>query len=100
MGIFDSYRAIGRINALIKQLEPKLDYISNEIQYPLTANVVRLRAECMAVSVLMDEIFNIIEHSSRSVSLAPYYLHGQKCEIQDVGIYAAILIERAKGFLE
>ena len=34
MGFFSNYNAIGRINALIKQLEPKLDYIAGELQYP------------------------------------------------------------------
>ena len=38
MGFFSNYNAIGRINALIKQLEPKLDYIASELQYPYSAN--------------------------------------------------------------
>lgn len=78
MGFFSNYNAIGRINALIKQLEPKLDYIASELQYPYSANKERLRVECGTVSVLMSEIADIVQSSGRSVFLAPYYFKGKK----------------------
>ena len=56
MGFFSNYKAIGRINVLIKQLEPKLDYIARELQFPSSVNRERLRVECGTVTVLMSEI--------------------------------------------
>ena len=55
MGFFSNFGAIGKINTLIKQLEPKLDYIASELNYPHSANRERLRVECGTVSVLMGE---------------------------------------------
>lgn len=42
MGFFSNYNAIGRINVLIKQLEPKLDYkqVSYNIPIQPTSNVL------------------------------------------------------------
>ncbi len=99
MGFFSNYKNIGRINTLITQLEPKLDYIAHEINYPVSANVVRLKSECMTVAVLMNEILEIMSHSGRSVILAPYYLHDQKCNIQDICMYASALIEKAERIM-
>lgn len=42
MGFFSNFGSIGKINTLIKQIEPKFDYIYGEIQYPQTANRARL----------------------------------------------------------
>ena len=99
MGFFSNYNAIGRINALIKQLEPKLDYIAGELQYPYSINKERLRVECGTVSVLMGEITDILQNSGRSVFLAPYYLKGQKISIMDLNGIAASLVQQAEELL-
>lgn len=52
MGFFSNFGSIGKINTLIKQIEPKFDYIYGEIQYPQTANRARLQVECGTISVL------------------------------------------------
>lgn len=99
MGFFSNYNAIGRINALIKQLEPKLDYIASELQYPYSANKERLRVECGTVSVLMSEIADIVQSSGRSVFLAPYYVKGKKMTIMDLHGIAASLVQQAEELL-
>ncbi|MCF2594868.1 hypothetical protein I6E11_13930 [Bacteroides caecigallinarum] len=99
MGFFSNYNAIGRINALIKQLEPKLDYIAGELQYPYSINKERLRVECGTVSVLMSEIADIIQSSGRSVFLAPYYFKGRKMTIMDLHGIAASLVQQAEELL-
>lgn len=99
MGFFSNYNAIGRINALIKQLEPKLDYIAGELQYPYSINKERLRVECGTVSVLMSEIADIIQSSGRSVFLAPYYFKGKKMTIIDLHGIAASLVQQAEELL-
>jgi hypothetical protein len=99
MGFFSNYNAIGRINALIKQLEPKLDYIASELQYPYSVNKERLRVECGTVSVLMSEIADIVQSSGRSVFLAPYYFKGKKMAIMDLHGIAASLVQQAEQLL-
>lgn len=99
MGFFSNYNAIGRINALIKQLEPKLDYIAGELQYPYSINKERLKVECGTVSVLMSEIADIIQSSGRSVFLAPYYFKGKKMTIMDLHGIAASLVQQAEELL-
>ena len=99
MGFFSNYNAIGLINALIKQLEPKLDYIAGELQYPYSINKERLRVECGTVSVLMSEIADIIQSSGRSVFLAPYYFKGRKMTIMDLHGIAASLVQQAEELL-
>lgn len=99
MGFFSNYNAIGRINALIKQLEPKLDYIAGELQYPYSINKERLRVECGTVSVLMSEIADIIQSSGRSVFLAPYSFKGRKMTIMDLHGIAASLVQQAEELL-
>lgn len=99
MGFFSNYNAIGRINALIKQLEPKLDYIAGELQYPYSINKERLRVECGTVSVLMSEIADIIQSSGRSVFLAPYYFKGRKMTIMDLHGIAASSVQQAEELL-
>ncbi|WP_337650881.1 hypothetical protein [Phocaeicola plebeius] len=99
MGFFSNYNAIGRINALIKQLEPKLDYIAGELQYPYSINKERLRVECGTVSVLMSEIADIVQSSGRSVFLAPYYFKGKKMTIMDLHGIAASLVQQAEELL-
>lgn len=99
MGFFSNYNAIGRINALIKQLEPKLDYIASELQYPYSVNKERLRVECGTVSVLMSEIADIVQSSGRSVFLAPYYFKSKKMTIMDLHGIAASLVQQAEQLL-
>lgn len=99
MGFFSNYNAIGCINALIKQLEPKLDYIASELQYPYSVNKERLRVECGTVSVLMSEIADIVQSSGRSVFLAPYYFKGKKMTIMDLHGIAASLVQQAEQLL-
>lgn len=78
MGFFSNFGSIGKINTLIKQIEPKFDYIYGEIQYLQTANRAQLQVECGTISVLMDEFMSIASNFSRSVILAPYYFKGEK----------------------
>ena len=99
MGFFSNYNAIGRINTLIKQLEPHLDYIARELNYPSHINKERLRVECGTVSVLMGEITDILQNAGRSVFLAPYYLKGRKMTIMDLHGIAASLIQQAEELL-
>lgn len=99
MGFFSNYSAIGKINVLVKQLEPKLDYIASELQYPYSANKQRLRVECGAVSVLMSEIADILQDAGRSVFLTPYYFKGRKMTIMDLHGLAASLVQQAEQLL-
>lgn len=96
MGIFSGFNSIGRINVLIKQIEPKLDYIVGEINYPATANVERLRIECGTISVLMSEMMDIVGNSPRSVFLAPYYMEGHKMSLMEISNYVASIIQQAE----
>lgn len=99
MGFFANCRAIGRINVLIKQLEPKFDYIAGELQFPFSANRERLRAECVAVTVLMGEILDIVEASGESLFRTPFFLKGHKISIMDLNGIAASLIQQANELL-
>ena len=99
MGFFSNYNAIGRINTLIKQLEPHLDYIAGELNYPSYVNKERLRVECGTVSVLMGEITDILQNAGRSVFLAPYYFKGKKMTIMDLHGIAASLVQQAEELL-
>ena len=74
-----------------------IDIIAHEINYPYSANVVRLKSECMTVAVLMNEILDIMSNSGNSVLLAPYYLYGRKMSIQEICMYARVLIEKAES---
>lgn len=99
MGLFSNFNAIGRINTLIKQLEPHLDYIAGELKYPNYVNKERLRVECGSVSVLMGEITDILQSSGRSVFLAPYYFKGNKMTITDLNGIAMSLVQQAEQLL-
>lgn len=96
MGLFSNFSAISKINTLIKQLEPKLDYIASELDYPFSANRERLRVECGTVAVLMTEILDIADNAGGSVKYAPYYLKGEKLNLMDISAIAASLVERAQ----
>lgn len=97
MGFFSNFGSIGKINTLIKQIEPKFDYIYGEIQYPQTANRARLQVECGTISVLMDEIMSIACNSSHSVMLAPYYFKGKKMSLMDLSGLLASIISAAEN---
>lgn len=96
MGFFDTMKGINKVNTLLKQLEPKLDYIAGEIQYPYSANKAKLQVECSSVSVLMVEIMDVIEQSPRAVYLTHYYLRGRKLSIMEIASIAAYLVEQAE----
>lgn len=95
MEIFSGFNSIGRINVLIKQIEPKLDYIVGEINYPATANVERLRVECGTISVLMSEIMDVVGDSPHSVFLASYYLEGHKMSLMEISNSKVRIIQQA-----
>lgn len=99
MGFFSNMNAIRKINVLIKQLEPKLDYIASELQYPHSVNKQRLRMECGTVSVLMTEISDILENAGQSVFTATYFFKGRKITIMDLHELAASLVQEAGRLL-
>lgn len=45
----------------------------------------------------MNEILDIMSNSGNSVLLAPYYLYGRKMSIQEICMYARVLIEKAES---
>jgi len=57
MGFFSNFSAIGRINALLKQVESHIDYIATA---PMSSYVDkrRVRNDCQTISVLMSEVIN------------------------------------------
>lgn len=89
MGFFSNCKNIGKINTLLKQIEPKVDAIEYEVRsaYP---NSHRIRVELASIAVLMDEVMNIASTSGNSVLLAPYYFFGKKCSLMQI---SAILAE-------
>ena len=95
MGFFNNYRSIGKINVLLKQIEPKVDAIMYEMNSPYP-NRNRIRTESGTISVLMSEIMEIVGQSGNSVFLAPYYFKGQKTSIQQISLQLAQLIGRAE----
>lgn len=96
MGYFANVSAIRKINMLIQRIEPKLDYITDCLQYPALADRSRLRSECGTVSVLMDEIMSIVgESNSRAVLTAPYFLQGKKTNLMEISKTAAAILRLA-----
>ncbi len=95
MGFFSNYRNIGKINVLLKQIEPKVDSLLYEINsaYP---NRDRIRTESGTISVLMSEIMEIVGQSGNPVFLAPYYFKGRKTNLQNISIHLSQLIEMAE----
>ena len=89
MGFFDNCRNVGKINTLLKQIEPKVDAIEYEIRSPYP-NCNRIRVELASIAVFMDEVMNIASTSGNSVLLAPYYFFGKKCSLMQI---SAILAE-------
>jgi hypothetical protein len=92
MGFFSNMGNIGKINILLKQIEPKVDAIQYELSSPYP-NINRIKVECGAISVLMSDIMDIADRSSNSVKLAPYYLFGKKRSLIQISAALAGLIE-------
>ena len=59
MGLFSDYRNIGKINVLLKLIEPKVQAIEYEASSPYP-NKNRIRAEAGTISVLMVRYYDII----------------------------------------
>ena len=80
MGLFSDYRNIGKINVLLKQIEPKVQAIEYEASSPYP-NKNRIRVEAGTISVLMSEIMDIADASGNPVRLTHYYLFGRKMNL-------------------
>ena len=92
MGLFSNMSDIGRINALLKQIDPKISAILYETQSPYP-NVNRLKVESGSISVLMSEVMDIACKAPNSVKLAPYYLIGRKIRLPEISAFLAEIVE-------
>ena len=89
MGFFSNLGSINKINDLLKQIEPKDEYIYHETQ-SYSPNLNKIKIECRAIGVLMSDIIDIADRSGNSVKLAPYYLFGRKMDLVQI---SSVLIE-------
>lgn len=96
MGFFNNYKNIGKINTLLKQIEPKVNAIEYEAQSPYP-NRNRIRVEAGTISVLMSEIMDIAGASGNSVLLAPYYFFGRKMNLMQISAVLAQLVEMSEN---
>jgi len=96
MGFFNNYKNIGKINTLLKQIEPKVSAIEYEAQSPYP-NRNRIRVEAGTISVLMSEIMDIAGASGNSVLLAPYYFFGRKMSLMQISAVLAQLVEMSEN---
>lgn len=96
MGFFSNMGAINKINVLLKQVEPKLNFIIKECSNPYYADKNRLKVECGTVSVLMSEIMDIVDSAGRSVFLAPYFLAGKKLSLPEISGIVAQIVQRGE----
>ena len=96
MGFFNNYKNIGKINVLLKQIEPKVNAIEYEAQSPYP-NKNRIRVEAGTISVLMSEIMDIAGASGNSVLLAPYYFFGRKMSLMQISAVLAQLVEMSES---
>lgn len=96
MGFFNNYKNIGKINTLLKQIEPKVNAIEYEAQSPYP-NRNRIRVEAGTISVLMSEIMDIAGASGNSVLLAPYYFFGRKMSLMQISAVLAQLVEMSEN---
>lgn len=96
MGFFNNYKNIGKINVLLKQIEPKVNAIEYEAQSPYP-NKNRIRVEAGTISVLMSEIMDIAGASGNSVLLAPYYFFGRKMSLMQISAVLAQLVEMSEN---
>lgn len=95
MGFFSNYKNIGKINTLLKQIEPKVNAIQYEAESPYP-NRDRIRVEAGTISVLMSEVMDIAGKSSNSVLLAPYYFFGRKMTLMQISNVLAQLVEMSE----
>lgn len=96
MGFFNNYKNIGKINTLLKQIEPKVNAIEYEAQSPYP-NRNRIHVEAGSISVLMSEIMDIAGASGNSVLLAPYYFFGRKMSLVQISAVLAQLVEMSEN---
>ena len=96
MGFFNNYKNIGKINTLLKQIEPKVEALMYE-SMSSCPNRDRIRVECGTISVLMSEIMDIASSSGNSVILAPYYFCGKKANLMQISAALAQMIERCEA---
>lgn len=96
MGFFNNVKNIGKINTLLKQIEPKVNAIEYEAQSPYP-NRNRIRVEAGTISVLMSEIMDIAGASGNSVLLAPYYFFGRKMSLMQISAVLARLVEMSES---
>lgn len=99
MGLFTNYRNIGKINDLIKQMEPSLNELLRDITYPSMANSNRIKANCYHVSRTMTEISAIALNSGNSVKLAPYYLGGRKLDLMQLSEVVTEITKNAERLI-
>lgn len=95
MGLFSNMSDIGRINALLKQIDPKISAILYETQSPYP-NINRLKVESGSISVLMSEVMDIACKAPNSVKMAPYYLMGRKMRLPEISAILAEIVERCE----
>lgn len=96
MGFFNNVKNIGKINTLLKQIEPKVNAIEYEAQSPYP-NRNRIRVEAGTISVLMSEIMDIAGASGNSVLLAPYYFFGRKMSLMQISSVLAQLVQMSEN---
>ena len=95
MGLFSNMSDIGQINALLKQIDPKISAILYETESPYP-NINRLKVESGSISVLMSEVMDIACKTPNSVKLAPYYLMGRKMRLPEISAFLAEIVERCE----
>lgn len=95
MGLFSNMSDIGRINALLKQIDLKISAILYETESPYP-NINRLKVESGSVAVLMSEVMDIACKAPNSVKMAPYYLMGRKMRLPEISAILAEIVERCE----
>lgn len=92
MGFFSNCKNVGKINTLLKQIEPKINAIEYEARSPYP-NRNRIKVELTTIAVLMNEVMEIADASGNSVRLAPYYLFGKKFTLMQISVVLAEFVE-------
>ena len=92
MGFFTNLGNIGKINTLLKQIEPKVSAIEYEAESPYP-NRNRIKVECQSIAVFMSDIMEIANRSGNSVKLAPYYFFGKKMNLVEISSVLAGMVE-------
>ena len=93
MGFISDYKNIGKINTLLKQIEPKVATIFSEVQ-SFPPDKEKMRDAAGNISVLMSEIMEIANSSGRSVQLTHYYFLGKKSDLVQISNLLAGIVER------